>query len=154
VRYVFRFASLLILFALVASCAHSPRSHKDSEAIKQIRLEYIRSNPDGEYNLHIQNGEVVKGMGFMGVLASWGLPNVRRISESSMYEYWTYYTEDKAAGMWTIYELMFKDQMLVSWIVDKNNAGEGGLRPDYYKMPVSIGQGTNAGSSDPPIKKK
>jgi hypothetical protein len=149
-----RIAIVLLLFAFVASCAHSPRSYKDSEAIKQIRLEYIRSNPEGQYNDYILKGEVVKGMGFMGVLASWGLPNVRQISEGSLHEYWTYVTEDKAAGMWTMYELMFKDQTLVSWVVDKNIVGEGGIRPDYYKMPVSIGQSTIQGSGNAPIKKK
>lgn len=153
-KYLSRIAILLVLIALVASCAHSPRSYKDSEAIKQIRLEYINSNPDSEYKEYVLKGEVVKGMGFMGVLASWGLPNVRRISESSLYEYWTYFTEDKDAGMWTMYELMFKDQMLVSWIVDKNIVGQGGIRPDYYKMPVSVGQRTDYGASDMPIKKK
>lgn len=153
-KYASRIAIMILLFALVTSCAHSPRSYKDSEAIKQIRLEYIRSNPDGQHNNHIMKGEVVKGMGFMGVLASWGLPNVRRISESSLYEYWTYFTEDEAAGMWTMYELMFKDQMLVSWVIDKNIAGQGGIRPDYYKMPVSVGQGAIQGPSDLPIKKK
>lgn len=153
-KYVSRIAITMVLFALVTSCAHSPRSHKDSEAIKQIRLEYVRSNPDSEFNPHIVNGEVVKGMGFMGVLASWGLPNVRRISESSVYEYWTYFTEDKAAGMWIMYELKFKDQMLVSWIVDKNIVGQGGISPDYYKMPISAGQGPVQGASNLPIKKK
>lgn len=154
VTYLSRIAILMVLFALVASCAHSPRSYKNSEAIKQIRLDYIRSNPDGQYNEHIRNGEVVKGMGFMGVLASWGLPNVRRVSEGGMYEYWTYFTEDKAAGMWTMYELMFKDEMLASWAVDKNITGQGGIRPDFFKMPVSVGQGEMHGTGSMPIKKK
>jgi hypothetical protein len=153
-KTVSRIAVCVVLFAMMTSCAHTPRSFKDSEAIKQIRLDYIKSNPEGQYNEHVLKGEVVKGMGFMSVLASWGLPNVRRVSEGNIYEYWTYYTEDRAAGMWTIYELQFKDQLLASWIIDKNIMGEGGIRPDYIKPPVSIGQGSIQDSDSAPIKKK
>ncbi|MBI4720704.1 MAG: hypothetical protein HY770_05710 [Chitinivibrionia bacterium] len=80
-RDVFRIVACTALFATITSCSHCPRSGKDSEAIQQIRLEYIRSNPEGQYNDHVLKGEVIKGMGFMGVLASWGLPNVRSITK-------------------------------------------------------------------------
>jgi hypothetical protein len=153
-KMIFRISIAITLFAMLASCSHTPRSYKDSVAMKQIRLDYVKNHPDGEFNQHVKRGEVVKGMSFMGVLASWGLPNVRRISQGNIYEYWIYYTEDKDAGMWTKYELAFKDETLVGWTIDKNMAGSGGTRLlDESRIPVSIDSKREMGTSDTPIKK-
>lgn len=146
-------ATGVVLFAMLVSCSHSPKTLRDSEAIRQIRLDYIRNNPDSPYKDYILKGEVVKGMNFMSVLASWGLPNVRRISEGLVYEHWIYYTQDKAAGVWNIYELIFRDQTLVGWKIDKNIAGQGGLMPVVEEGEISLDK-LDATVGSKPIKKK
>ncbi len=153
-KMIFRLAVLLTAIALLASCAHSPRSFKDTEAIQQMRLDFIASHPNGGYNNHVLKGEVVKGMNFMSVLASWGLPNVRKVQPASIYEYWTYYTEDKASGQMTIYDLIFKDQVLSGWKIDKTISSNGGLRYIDDKRPVVLNRSNTSNQGGKALKKK
>lgn len=111
--------SLLVLFGAmaVASCAKLPQSTRSNEHMTSIREEYLRNNPDGKYNALIMEGRVVKGMGIIEVLASWGLPNDRRTSETGDTEYWAYYAKDEATQKFVSYELVFDTKVLTRWVV-------------------------------------
>jgi hypothetical protein len=154
VKSLSRITILLILFAFLASCTHLPRSYNESKAVQQMRQDYITLNPEGKFNDHIKRGEVVKGMGFMAVLASWGLPNVRRIPAESSFEYWTYYTEDKASGQFTVYELVFKDETLYGWNVNKNIAANGGFKSSLRYRPVLAGKESSDSGLGESLKRK
>ncbi len=112
-------SALLIVIgvAWVASCSQLPESSRSDEHMAGIREEYFRSHPDGRYNLFITEGRVVKGMGIFEVLASWGLPNVRRSSEDGGTEYWAYYAKDEPTQEIVSYELIFEEKVLTRWVV-------------------------------------
>ncbi len=129
---------LLLLIFLFGSCAHNPKTFKETESIMQGRQDYVQLHPDGMYNEHILKGEVVKGMNLMEVLASWGLPNARRRSEGGSREYWTYYTQEEQSGDIREYELVFKEQSLVRWKITLSVA-EGGYHPEKQKYPIELG---------------
>jgi hypothetical protein len=82
-----------------------------------IREEYLRNHPDGRYNTLITDGRVVKGMGIIEVLASWGMPNDRRSSETGDTESWAYYARDEATQKLVSYELVFEGKILTRWVV-------------------------------------
>ena len=50
---------------------------QETEYIRMLRQEFFKTHPDGKYNEHIKKGEVVRGMDFLEVLASWGNPDAR-----------------------------------------------------------------------------
>lgn len=109
---------LLVLVATVAvSCSQLPPSNKTNEEMAGIRAEYLQNNPDGKYTDHIMEGRVVKGMGTLEVLASWGLPNVRRNWNQDNAEYWTYYARDEHTRQVVSYDLVFEDKKLTRWVV-------------------------------------
>jgi len=111
---------LLVLAATVAvSCSQLPRSNKTPEEMASIRAEYLQNNPDGKYNDYILEGRVVKGMGTLEVLASWGLPNVRRNWNPDNAEYWTFYARDEHTGQVVSYDLVFENKKLTRWVVSE-----------------------------------
>lgn len=109
---------LLVLAATVAvSCSQLPQTQKTTEEMASIRAEYLENNPDGKYTDYILEGRVVKGMGTLEVLASWGLPNVRRNWNKDDAEYWTYYARDEHTQQVVSYDLVFQNKMLTRWVV-------------------------------------
>jgi hypothetical protein len=109
---------LLVLAATVAvSCSQLPRSNKSTEEMAGIRAEYLQNNPDGKYTDHIMEGRVVKGMSTLEVLASWGLPNVRRNWNRDDAEFWTYYARDEHTQQVVSYDLVFENKLLTRWVV-------------------------------------
>ena len=114
---------LPVLVATVAvSCSQLPPSDKSPEEMASIRAEYLENNPNGKYTGYIMEGRVVKGMNTLEVLASWGLPNVRRNWTPDNAEYWTYYAQDEHTRKVVSYDLVFEDKVLSRWIV---SAAEG-----------------------------
>ena len=63
-----------MLVVLLAACSHLPHM-ESTDSTSSLRQEYLEMHPDGKYNARIMKGEVVKGMGVIEVLASWGLPS-------------------------------------------------------------------------------
>ncbi len=117
---------LLVLVVTVAvSCSRLPRSIRSNDEMASIRAEYLQNNPDGEYNGHITEGRVVKGMNTLEVLASWGVPNVRRGWELDKEEYWTYYAKDEHTQQLVSYDLVFDDRVLKRWVIGEAGAGLG-----------------------------
>ncbi len=146
------FPVLLLLVAVLASCSHHPKTLDGSESIMKGRQDYVTAHPDGLYNSHIMNGEVVKGMNLMEVLASWGLPNSRRHSESGSHEYWFFVSQDKESGMIRRYELIFQDQLLHDWNVALGNTA-GGYRSRDATDRVTLGDSEQSAKSTV-LKKK
>lgn len=116
-----RVLALPLIAAAVAtvavSCSPNPTLLRESEKTASLRAQYIQSNPDGKFNAQIEHSEIVKGMGVMEVLASWGLPNWRQASETATVEFWGYYVRDKYTDTYTSYDLVFDDGTLSRWVV-------------------------------------
>ncbi|UCG51264.1 MAG: hypothetical protein JSW58_13870 [Candidatus Latescibacterota bacterium] len=125
---------LLVLAMMVAvSCSQLPRSTKSPEEMANLRSEYLQNHPDGTYNQHIMEGRVVKGMNTLEVLASWGLPNLRRSWKHDNSEYWTYYAKDEHTQRLVSYELVFEERVLHRWVVNT------GVSPALGTAPVDPG---------------
>jgi hypothetical protein len=106
-----------LVSALAISCSPLPQTSRTDEQLSSIRAEYLNNHPDGKFNDHIKEGRVVKGMGILEVLASWGLPNARSASESGTSENWAYYAKDEQTNRLVSYELVFEDKVLRRWQV-------------------------------------
>jgi hypothetical protein len=131
---------LLVLFVVVVcSCAHNPKTFSKSDSFLKDREEYVQAHPDGIYNKHIIEGEIVKGMSPTDVLVSWGLPNKRQHSENDTYVFWTYYTVEEPTGEITQYELIFRQQALFHWKV-LLGPPDGGFTSRDPNLPVTLGQ--------------
>ena len=118
---------LLLVFVVTVTgcCSRLPQSIRSNDEMASIRAEYLQNNPDGEYNGHITEGRVVKGMNTLEVLASWGVPNVRRGWEHDKTEYWTYYAKDEHTQQLVSYVLVFDDRVLRRWVIGAPEAGLG-----------------------------
>jgi hypothetical protein len=146
------FPVLLLLAVVLVSCSHHPKTFAGGESILKGRQDYVSAHPDGVYNDHILNGEVVKGMNLMEVLASWGLPNSRRHSESGSLEYWFFISQDKEMGMVRRYELVFQDQLLHDWDVVMSSTA-GGYQSKESSDHITLGDGEQSTKSTV-LKKK
>ena len=150
---------LVFVLALTASCSSLPKSDHLDDGEVGMRAEYLESHPDGEYNAHISEGRVVKGMGAEEVLASWGLPNLRRSWKHDKAEYWTYYAKDEHTGQVVGYELIFDKQLLTRWVVDTNATTSLGTDPvagsvnRTVEETLRLGQGADATAGTTPKKK-
>ena len=134
-----RYLLLIVLsvsIGLAASCTHVPRSPNNSQDTASIRAQYLDNNPHGLYNSQIRNNELAKGMNVIEVLASWGIPDERQWTPSSMKESWTYYARNPYNEDYIVYELVFEDRTLTRWIMDRITAAAGtaGLEvPDHVR---------------------
>jgi hypothetical protein len=79
-----------------------------------LREEFFKTHPDGVHNEYIANGEVVRGMDYLEVLASWGNP-IKREKPSPSVEYWLYLEEDEDSKDWVQYKLVFRRSVLDDW---------------------------------------
>lgn len=116
---------LVLVLAVAVSCSRLPRSTKSNDEMASIRAEYLQNNPEGKYNDHIKEGRVVKGMNTLEVLASWGIPNIRRGWEHDRTEYWTYYAKDEHTEQLVSYDLVFDEKVLNRWVIGTAEAGLG-----------------------------
>ncbi len=144
---------------LLASCGGLPQSTRTDENTTSIREEYLKTHPDGKYNTYIQEGRIVKGMGVLDVLASWGLPNLRRPGEKTEEEFWAYHAKDELSQQVVSYELDFVNKVLTRWSVRTDLAG--GLGTTTVGPPVErtveetlrLGPTGGLGSDTTPDKK-
>ncbi len=122
-------AVLAITCLIVTGCAHTPRNIDESRSVLTIRADYLASNPDGPYNQYITRGEVVKGMSYVDVLASWGVPRARYRTdvEQNEVEYWHYFTLDDVSRDWTQFTFVFEKKVLTEWDVIRHVTKNGSL---------------------------
>lgn len=122
-----QFVLLILLGILLPSCASAPNALNETITVIELRQDYLRENPEGEYNQFIGRGQVIKGMKFKEVMASWGLPESRRLSRNREFEYWTFYGKDADSGNWMRYTLVFQKNTLTNWDVVRHYAKNGTL---------------------------
>lgn len=122
-----RVLPVLLVLSIVA-CSQTPRMSQENETdyIRMLREEFFKTHPDGQYNERIANGEVVIGMDFLEVLASWGNPNQREKTSTSV-EYWIYRDEDEDSKDWVEYRFTFRGNRLDDWELSRHVAGAGTL---------------------------
>jgi hypothetical protein len=107
--------------------------------VASFRTQYLETHPNDKFEKQILESEVRKGMNFMQVLASWGLPNKRAIVNDSGNETWTYYAMDEHTKVLTSYELVFGKSQLTHWVIDGGAPGLTNLTgvPTVSSTPVS-----------------
>jgi len=121
---------------LAASCAYSPRVLDEDAAVLSIRTDYLKSNPDGIYNDYIRRGEVVKGMTYVEVLASWGFPASRlRVPERNL-EYWRYVARDDVSLDWAQYTFVFEGPSLIEWQMTRHTSKGRAMEPIEFSDPT------------------
>jgi hypothetical protein len=122
---------IAVVMALISTgCAHSPRAIEVSPSVLAIRGDFLDSNPDGPFNIYIERGEVVRGMNFVEVLASWGAPRARYRTESETVgtvEYWHYFWRDETSQDWTQFTFVFERKQLAEWDITRHVSKNGSL---------------------------
>jgi len=113
---------ILLPLLLIGCSSQLPRVETTQSYLLELRAEYLAANPDGEFNEHVEQGEVVKGMDYLAVLASWGLP-ARRATRSDVTEDWVYREVDETTQAWVEYTFTFRHSVLDDWEIARNNAG-------------------------------
>lgn len=144
-----------IAAACLAGCAGTPPSRTETAAIRDLRNDYFRTFPEGPNNDHIRRGEVVKGMNLFEVLASWGIPDARVVSNEGSKERWLYVLLDDLSLDWICYEYEFAGNALIDWSTTRNVAnglslGTPDLRPDALSLPAWATSSQQTGA--PPVR--
>jgi len=142
-----RLVLLLLLALLFSACAHHPSSLNDDETVFQMRQEYLSTHPDGKYNPYIAKGEIVRGMNFLEVSASWGIPETRRLSQDEAFEYWTFFGQDDVSGDWTRYTLIFDTGTVTDWQMSRHFTKNGMLSEWGSASQGAAAPGTPTGTS-------
>lgn len=109
------------LAACAAGCASAPPPRAETAAIHELREDFLKEFPDGPNNDHVVRGEVVKGMTLFEVLASWGVPDRRLVTDGG-HERWVYVLLDDLSMDWVVYEYDFRNNALVDWATTRSNA--------------------------------
>lgn len=122
---VLRFMLIAVVVAAIASCTHYPRSIQPGDEITNLRVQYLKDNPKGEFNERIARGEVTRGMNGMEVLSSWGTPDIREATLENNGEMWTYYHLNEPTRDYVIYDLYFEDRLLTRWDMTRVTAAMG-----------------------------
>ncbi len=139
-----RLLSVSVVF-LLAGCSTSLRLSPNVHPayLDGLRADYMAANPNAPYRTQVSNGEVVKGMETIDVLAAWGHPE-RRVREGGDSEVWTYVDKDDASGDQVAYTLLFKKGILNDWDIMRDVAGMTAIRsnpPDAPQPPEETQQG-------------
>jgi hypothetical protein len=138
---------------LSLACAHTPNALNTDEAVLMMREDYVRTHPGGKYNEYIQRGQVVRGMNYLEVSASWGIPETRSKSRDRKVEYWTFFGKDDLSGDWTRYTMVFEKGVLADWELSKHFTKNGTLT--HWRVPGnepatdqvgSLNNGTESGT--------
>ena len=125
-----RFIPLIVLIGLVAGCSQLPQTERHSDELDEWRAQYIKHNPDGEFNRFILKGQVAPGMNALEVLASWGVPNSRRRVVETGHEYWTYYEDDPHSDQVTTYAFVFERGVISGWAEGAGRMDLDALTPE------------------------
>lgn len=156
-RLAFWALTALLCAAVIASCGRLPQSTRTSEHQASIREEYFRNHPEGKFNALIMEGRVVKGMGIIEVLASWGMPNDRRSGGDGRTEYWAYYAKDEHTQRLVSYELVFEENELKRWVVNTDLPTALGTMPggpdETRVIEETLRLGGSVQTSETPAKK-
>lgn len=132
------FYALAALATCAAGCATGPPSRTATPAISELREDYLKEFPDGTNNDHIRRGEVVRGMTLYEVLASWGVPDRRLVSDKGQ-ERWVYVLMDELSMDWVCYEYDFRNNALLDWTSTRSNANGFALdTPDHSVSALSL----------------
>lgn len=130
--------TLTIVAALAGGCATAPPSRTETSAIRELREDYLKQFPDSPHNDHVLRGEVVRGMTLYEVLASWGIPDRRIVSDAGK-ERWVYVLMDDLSMDWVVYEYDFRDNALVDWTSARGAANGYALdTPDQRVSAMSL----------------
>jgi hypothetical protein len=113
--------TLTIMATLALGCATAPPARTETSAIHELRADYRKEFPDSPRNQHVLRGEVVRGMTLYEVLASWGVPDRRIVSDAGK-ERWVYVLMDDLSMDWVVYEYNFHDNTLVDWTTTRGAA--------------------------------
>jgi len=146
---------LPVLLLALSSCAPNPRivAGSESDYLLQLRAEYLKSNPNGEYNEFIKRGEVVKGMDVVEVLASWGHPKIRtKFTDST--EEWTYREVDEQSKDWIDYTFTFRQGVLEEWELARHFAGGGSMNMPEGQSKTSLSKGAYVAGQQTETPKK
>ncbi|HET6348338.1 MAG TPA: hypothetical protein VFH88_04565 [Candidatus Krumholzibacteria bacterium] len=137
--------------ASLSACATAPPSRTETEAIHELRADYLRQFPEGPNNDHVRRGEVVKGMSLYEVLASWGVPDARSVSQKDNREVWTYVLMDDLSLDWLCYEYEFRNNAVTDWTVSRNISSGMALYSDRQGTAMSLPSwaGSNASRVGP-----
>lgn len=150
---ILRALPFLLLLTIVA-CSQTPRMSEDRETeyIRMLREEFFKTHPDGQFNEHIARGEVVRGMDFLEVLASWGNPSKREKPTVSV-EYWMYRDDDEDSGDWVQYKFIFRKNVLEDWELTRHVA-DGRQQPMASESSSSVLTKTRTGVGTESAPKK
>ena len=116
----------IVALTFVGACSYVPRMSADTE-LSGIRAQYLHDNPGGSYNDYIIKGEIVQGMNFDEVLASWGVPTHREGETESSGESWTYLIKDPDSPDYLLYDLAFENRVMSRWTLDRHVSRGGGV---------------------------
>ena len=134
---------LLLLGFIFSSCSHAPRALNEGTTVTDLRQDHLKKYPDGKFNRYIERGQIVKGMQYLEVMASWGLPESRRLSRDREFEYWTFFGKDNDSWDWIRYTLEFEENCLLGWDMTRHFTKNGVLEdwltrsanPPTYEWP-------------------
>lgn len=139
---------LLVVFVLACS-QNPPRRDESTETdyLRMLRSEFFKTHPDGIHNEYIARGEVVRGMDFLEVLASWGNP-IKREKPSPDVEYWVYLDEDETKD-WIQYKFVFRKSVLEDWEVARHFAKGAVDTQEQQSSVLSKGSGASGVGETP-----
>lgn len=113
--YWVRIVVAAFVVSTLAACATSPPRRDETQAILEIRADYLRKHPTGPFNVEIARSEVALGMGYYDVLAAWGMPDARLADAERGEERWTYVIKSDNEVDGVRYDFLFVKQVVVEW---------------------------------------
>jgi hypothetical protein len=125
----------------------------ETDYIRMLREEFFKTHPDGKYNEYIARGEVVRGMDFLEVLASWGNP-MKREKPADTVEYWMYREVDEDTLDWVQYKFVFRMNLLEDWELSRQVATGRGEPATIDRSSEVLTKGTGMSGTDGAPKKK
>lgn len=144
---------LWIVAAFATACATSPPARVETDEIRALREDYLRTFPDGPHNDRIRRGEIVKGMNLFEVLASWGIPDARTVSAEGNQECWVYVLLDNLSLDWIRYDYEFRDNALLDWSTTRNvTTGLGLDTPEERVNAMTIPSWVNTNPNGAPVR--
>lgn len=120
--YCVRIVVAALVASTLAACATSPPRRDATQAILEIRVDYLRAHPQGPFNGEIGRSEIALGMGYYDVLAAWGMPDARISDNERGEERWTYLIKSDNEVDGVRYDFLFVKQVVVEWEASRDVA--------------------------------